>query len=157
MKRRPVLKISVFAGAAALLASLGGLAFARGRGGCGGRGEFMKQMVSSKIDDALDYAKVDESQKTKIHAIRDNVFAELEANRPNREEKMGELKDLFLADKIDQSKVDALRNEHQAKMQKMGDVFEKALVDAHDVLTTEQRAKIVEYAEKHRPRHWGKD
>src|SRR3954466_2383873 len=124
MKRRPVLKISVFAGAAALLASLGGLAFARGRGGmCGGRGEFMKQMVSGKIDDALDYAKVDAGQKAKIEAIRDNVFKELEANKPNKGEKLGELKDLFLADKIDQGKVDALRNEHQAKMQKMGDVF----------------------------------
>lgn len=155
MNRRPVLKLGIFAGVAALLTAIGGFAFARGAGGgCGGRGDFMKRMVSSRIDDALDYAKVDDTQKEKIHVIRDRLFTEFEANRGNRMEKLGDLKELFLADKLDPAKVASIRAEHQAKMQKMGDVVEQAFIEAHDTLTTEQRAKIVEYAEKHRPRHW---
>lgn len=161
MNRRPILKISVFAGAASLLTALGlgGMAWARGGGrfGChgGNRAEFMKKMASMKIDDALDYAKVDDGQRQKIHDIRDRVFAELEKNRPNRQEKMAQLKELFLADRVDDRKLAALKDEHQQKAQAMADVFEKAFIDAHDVLTADQRAKIVEYAEKQRGR-WAK-
>ncbi|HVO30635.1 MAG TPA: Spy/CpxP family protein refolding chaperone [bacterium] len=154
MNRRPILKITLVAGAASLIAALGGIAFAHGAAGRMGanRGAFMKKMVSAKIDDALDYAKVDDAQRTKIHEIRDNVFAEMEKNRPDPKAHMAQVKELFLADKIDTARVAELRAERQAKMEKMGDLIEKALIDAHDVLTPEQRAKVVEYAEKQHSR-----
>ncbi len=156
MNRRPILKGTLIAAALSLLA-VGGIAIAHEGAGrmCamhGGRGAFMKKMVSVKIDDALDYAKVDDAQRAKIHEIRDNVFTEMEKNRPDPKQHLAEVKELFLADKIDTAKVASLRAEHQAWMEKMGDLIEQSLIQAHDVLTAEQRAKVVEYVEKQRSR-----
>jgi Spy/CpxP family protein refolding chaperone len=152
-----ILKISVFAGAAALLSAIGigGAAFAHGKGGmCGMRGEYMKKMATAHIDEAMDYAKVEGPSRDKIHEIRDRLFTEFEKNKPDREAKFKEIAELFQADTLDTAKVAALRAEHQARMQSMGDVVEQAFIEAHDTLTPAQRKAIVEYAQKNRPRHW---
>ena len=65
----------------------------------GGRGPgMMKRMVSAMIDEALEPAQVTPEQRTKIYAVRDRVFAAMEAQRQTRGQHMQQALALFEAD-----------------------------------------------------------
>jgi len=155
MERRTALKFGGLAAVVLGLIGIGGTALARRGGfGChGNRAEFMKRMVSGKIDDALDYAKVEGRAREQVYAARDRVFAALAEAHADRGEHLQQVLELWQADTIDRGKVDALRAERQARMQKVGDAITQGIIDAHDALTPEQRKAVAEYVQKQRARY----
>ncbi len=114
---------------------------------------FFKRMASHRIDAALDAAKVDDSQRARIDAARDRVFAAFEAERPDPGAHFDEALSLFAADTIDQAKVAALRAQHQEVAQRVGDAVVGALQEAHDVLSPAQRRAVVEFVRARHAEH----
>ncbi len=120
-----------------------------GHGGEHAAGGFLKHMASQRIDAALDAAKVDEAQRATIHAARDRVFAAFEAGHQNPGARIEEALALFGEDKLDQARIATLRAEHEAVAAKTAAVIEQAVIEAHDVLTPEQRRAVVEFVHAH--------
>ena len=74
-------------------------AFAQGHMGRGPG--MMKRMASAMIDEALEPAQVTPEQRAKIYAVRDRVFASMEAQRQTRGQHMAQALALFEADMLD--------------------------------------------------------
>jgi Spy/CpxP family protein refolding chaperone len=146
MKRS--VKIGIAVAGVALLATLaGGAALASGRG----PEHFAKRRVTRHIDAALDAVQATPQQRAAIHAARDHVFDSMAATHQDRAGEMAQALALWQADKLDETKVTALRARHVANAQKVGDAIVQAVHDAHDALTADQRQKLAAYAKSHRP------
>jgi hypothetical protein len=123
--------------------------------GHGGRGAaFMKSMISSRINEALDSAKVNEAQRRTIDAERDKVFAVFEQmHNDDPTARINHVLELFAADKLDMAQVNQLRAEHMTRARLAGDTIEHALVTAHDALTPAQRKAIGDFIRANAPHH----
>jgi len=109
----------------------------------GVRGAMMKGFAASKIDDLLDEVDANDAQRTAIEAARDHVFAAFDDNVATAHAAMVEQAlALFSADVLDASKVQALRDEHQARADRIGDAVVQAIHDVHDALTPAQRKQV---------------
>jgi Spy/CpxP family protein refolding chaperone len=117
-------------------------AHAHGGWGHGGRQAIMKRVVTSAIDEVLDEAKVTPPQRATINAARDRVFTAFERSRQDHRSDMDDALSLFESDRIDPSRVAALRGQREAKMKELGDVVQQAIIEAHDTLTPEQRRVV---------------
>jgi Spy/CpxP family protein refolding chaperone len=144
MTRRRI-KISFIALAMALL--VGGITYKSAHAGFGhGRkAAIMKRIVSSHIDEVLDDAKVNDSQRQRIHAARDRVFSAFEDHRQKTGGSMEQALSLFEADQVDANQIAALRSAHEAERKALSDVVTQALVDVHDTLTPQQRRVVTDH------------
>ena len=132
----------------------GGVALANHGGGGGWHGpQRMKARVSERIDDALDAARATPAQKTAVYAARDHVFATFEEGRGDHHAQMEKALSLFVQDKVDPAQIAALRAEHEARAQRIGDAVVQALYDVHDALTPAQRTLVVQWVREHKPAH----
>jgi Spy/CpxP family protein refolding chaperone len=113
-------------------------------------GGFMRHHINSRINGALDAAKVSAEQRAKIEQQRDKVFAAFEENHGQREH-MQKVMTLFEADQIDNAQVKALRDEHDARARATGDAIVAAINEAHATLQPAQRKAVVEYLRAHKP------
>ena len=152
MKRNWKIGISALLGVLLLAGGATAFAFRGAHGGHGGHG-MMKHFVSAAIDDALDEAQVTPQQRDQLHAVRDRTFATLETHMKGRGAHMDEALQLFEADRVDANKVQALRAERETQMKQVGDAIQQAVIEAHDILTPEQRKVVAEYVRSHRPNH----
>jgi Spy/CpxP family protein refolding chaperone len=109
----------------------------------GTRGAMMKRFASSRIDDLLDEVDATDVQRTAIEAARDHVFAAFDDNATGAHAAMVERAlALFSADALDATQVQALRAEHQARAERIGDAVVQAVHDVHDALTPAQRRQV---------------
>lgn len=112
---------------------------------------FVKHMVSERVDDMLDQINATPAQRDTTHAAVQNVFDAVAAGDPAGH--FDEAMTLFAADKLDASKIAALRAQHQAKAQKMGDAIAAAIVKVHDSLNAQQRDQVATIVKQHHGRH----
>ncbi len=150
MKRRTMIGL---AGALAVSLVAGATAYAVGT--APGRHPFMRRIVSAILDEALDEAQVTPEQRATIHAIRDRVFAAVDAMQATRQGHREEVLRLFEADRIDPSQLDAFRRQGEADRQRIADTISQAFVEVHDVLTPAQRKAMADYVRAHRFHHGG--
>lgn len=136
---------------ATLAAGVGAVAY--GAHG-GGRHAIMRRMVSAAIDDALDGANVTAEQRTAIYAARDRVFSAVDAARTQRRAHLEEALRLFEADRPDTAQIEALHRQGEAERQRIRDAVHEAIVEAHSVLTPDQRKVIADYVRAHRLSRW---
>src|SRR6185295_7278606 len=129
LNRRTILTTVAVAGVALVT---GAAAFAHG-GGWRGAG-MMKRMVSAAIDEALEPAQVTPDQRAKIYAVRDRVFAAMEAQRQTRGQHMQQALALF-----------------EAEHRQMADLITQAIGEVHDVLNPVQRRAVADWIRTHRP------
>lgn len=150
-----------------LMALLATLAFAQpggfggGHGGMGGRpglsgggpgmgggpemgGEFGPL---ARLLGALDLT---DAQKEEIRTIMDNAREDIEAIRDAYQgiEPRRELLDLFLQEDLSLSEVQAVFDDIDRVKEETRDIMLEALVDVHDVLTSEQLARLGELVEQ---------
>ena len=119
-------------------------------GGLPTRQGMMRRIITAKIDEALDEAKVTADQRAAISASRDRAFAAVDALRKDRAAHMDEALALFQADTIDQAKLDAFHVEHQAEHDKVRAAITQAIVEVHDTLTHDQRKVVADWIRSHR-------
>lgn len=153
-KRRLGIKVGIVAAALAGLFGFGLLRGAHaGWGHGGGRPAIMKRFVSSAIDEVLDDAKVTPQQRATLNAARDRVFAAFERHHRDHRSEMDEVLRLFESDRVDPTRLAALRSEREGKMKELGDVIQQAVVEAHDTLTPQQRLVVTDRIRSFRASH----
>jgi Spy/CpxP family protein refolding chaperone len=140
------------AGTAGLVGTAGAVAFGAGEGG-GFRHRVMRRVASAMVDDALDAAQATPEQRARIHAARDRVFATLEAERANREAHLEAALRLFEADRPAPAALTALHEQAEAARARVRAAAHDAIVEAHGVLTPEQRKAVAEYVRTHLHAH----
>ncbi len=114
-------------------------------------GDFIKRRVTRHIDAALDAVGANAAQRDAVHAARDHVFATIEDNHRAEKADMDAALGLWTSDRLDPAAIATLRAHHLAAAKKTGDAVVQALLDAHDALTSAQRAKLADFLRSHRP------
>jgi len=159
-KKGRSLTFIVGVGIAAVIAIGTGAAVAQGGGwGMGGHGGGMHGMgmrfAEHRFEKVMDEIDATDDQQDKIWAIVDKTRADL---RPMGREFRGmreEVATLLSAPTIDKAAVEALRVKRLAEVDAASKQAVAALVEAAEVLTPEQRAKLVEEMKDHKgPGRW---
>jgi Spy/CpxP family protein refolding chaperone len=113
-------------------------------------GPMMKQMISARLDEAMNQANVTPEQRTAIVAARDRAFAAMDASRPD-----GRIRDqmlsLFETDRLDVAQLQALHAQEEQRHQQVRVAIAQAIVDVHNTLTPAQRKIVADYVRAHRP------
>ena len=135
----------------AVLATLGaGAAFAAADPGAR-RSRWMKHMIDSRVEDALEDLNATPQQRQVIDQAKNDIVAKLETQMKTHAGRHA-LAQILTADNLDQSALVKLIDERaQAHKALINDLMPD-LVRIHDTLTTAQRRKLAELMEQHR---WG--
>lgn len=118
-----------------------------------GKATIMKRIVSAHIDDVLDDAKVNDTQRQAVYAARDRVFTAFENQRGTHKAHLEEALQLFEADRVDGAKLQSLRAQREAETRQLADVVTQALTEVHDVLTPQQRRVVTDHIRNFRGAH----
>lgn len=121
----------------------------------GGMGSMDPATMGKRIDAMVAYMLADidvtTEQREKIAALAKGVATDMESNREQHMKLRRESLQLFAAPKIDRDRLEKLRVEQM----KLGDAASRrmltALIDGAEVLTPEQRAKLVERRQRRMP------
>ncbi len=126
---------------------LSGFGWRGGHGGCGGGNrdpERMKQFVTWRLDDKLDDLKATEAQRKSIHALKDGLFEDgkqvMEGQQAARAEAFAQL----TSEQPDAQKLHALVDERFEAMRALAHKATDAALEAHKVLTPEQRKVLAD-------------
>lgn len=129
--------------AVAVAAGAGAYAYARSDD-WGGRHKFMRGYIEYRLDRMLTDAGADADQKSKFKSI---VTTTIDEVRPDREARMAmrdEIIKLIEAPTIDRNAIEALRAKQMAQFEERSKAIAKAVADAAELLTPDQRKKLVE-------------
>jgi len=98
-----------------------------------------------------------DQQKADIDKIKQEIKAKRESMKKDRGSKMDDFANAFKQDKLDKETLKSLEQKHEADRQEMKDFMMEEMVKFHDILTPEQRNKVVdkmkEMREKMKDRH----
>lgn len=133
--------------AAAVVAGAGAYAYASNdvsNDGWGGRHKFMRGYMEYRLDRMLTDAGASDDQKSKFKTI---VTTTIDEVRPEREARMAMRDDiikLIEAPTIDRNAIEALRAKQMSQFEERSKAIAKAVADAAEILTPDQRKKLVE-------------
>jgi periplasmic protein CpxP/Spy len=134
-------------GAAVLIGLVGaGAAWASHRAGAVGHrfgAAAMRLHAEFVVDRALRRAEASDEQRQQIEAILERVFDAHKSLRAEREAMREEAAAVLTADSIDRARLEALRARHLQLIEKGSRQVTQAIGDAAEVLTPEQRRKLV--------------
>jgi Spy/CpxP family protein refolding chaperone len=103
--------------------------------------------------------KLDDSQKAKLEKIKDEFLARRPEMIKMREETVKEANDLMRSAEIDRTRLNVLAEKNQTQVNDMIRFVFAKFTEIHDMLTPEQREKLVVMIENHMTdkRHAGKE
>jgi Spy/CpxP family protein refolding chaperone len=93
--------------------------------------------------------KLNDTQKAQLEKIKDEFLAKRPEFGKLREESVKEANELMRSPEIDKAKLNALVEKNQSKANEMIGFFFTKFAEIHDILTPEQREKLVTHIEKH--------
>ena len=125
--------------AGSLVATAGGLAYAKTDGGLAFDPAQMQQRLEKRVDRALNGTDATAEQKKKIAGILSTSFRDTKPLHDRRIENRKAMADAMQAATIDPAKIEALRAERMKIADESSKRFTKALTDAGTVLTAQQR------------------
>ena len=96
---------------------------------------------------------LDAAQTAKLEKMKDEFLAKRPDMVKMREETFNDVKEMMMSPQLDQAKLDARTEKIQAKTSDMIRFISTKIAELHDMLTPEQRNKLVEEMEKHAHRH----
>ncbi|MCD2175263.1 Spy/CpxP family protein refolding chaperone [Rhizobium sp. C4] len=125
--------------------------------GMGGHHGGMMQKVKGgfmehRLTKALDSVDATDEQKQKIKAIFDKARESVADMRGERGQMRDQVKALLEKPVIDRDAVETMRKARVQKMDDASKIMTTAMIDAAEVLTPDQRAKLAKEFEAHRPR-----
>lgn len=110
----------------------------------------VEEHVKSGVDRMLSKIDATDIQRQKVYELRDRLMPDVLAMVSGHYDTMKEVKNLWTSpDKLDPAKLDALCAKRGDEMKAMFHKFNVAAAEFHDLLTPEQRAKLVDMAERH--------
>jgi len=93
--------------------------------------------------------RLDDAQKAKLETIKDEFLALRPWMASMREETVREANELMRSSEIDKAKLEALKAKNRAQADDMIRFLSAKFMEIHDMLTPEQRDKLVKMIEKH--------
>jgi periplasmic protein CpxP/Spy len=106
------------------------------------RAEYYVQHMAKEL-------KLDDAQKAKLEKIKEEFLARRPEMAKMREETVKEANELMRSSEIDKTKLEALTSKNQAQVDDMIRFISAKFTEIHDMLTPEQRDKLVTMIEKH--------
>jgi Spy/CpxP family protein refolding chaperone len=125
--------------AGSLVATAGGLAYAKTDGSFAFDPAQMQQRLEKRVDRALTGTDATAEQKKKVADILSATFKDMKPLHDQRIENRKAMADAMQAATIDSAKIEALRAERMKIADESSKRFTKALTDAGNVLTAQQR------------------
>ncbi len=125
--------------AGSLVATAGGLAYAKTDGGLAFDPAQMQQRLEKRVDKALNGTDATAEQKKKVADILGTTFKDMKPLHDRRVENRKAMADAMQAPTIDPAKIEALRADRMKIADESSKRFTKALTDAGNVLTVQQR------------------
>jgi Spy/CpxP family protein refolding chaperone len=114
----------------------------------GQRAERIVNHIAEKLN-------LNDTQKAKLNAIKDEFMAKAPAMRKTREETFDEVIAFMRSPKIDQDKANALVEKNKTQTDELIRFIFAKYVEFHDMLTPEQREKAAKEMEQWKERHKG--
>ena len=108
-----------------------------------------KAFMERRLGKMLDMLKATDSQRTAIQAIAERMFAEMQPIHQQHKQLHDAIVTAFTADSVDRASVEKLRVQVTALVDQGSQVFSKALLDAAQVLTPEQRKTLAKFVQEH--------
>ncbi len=112
-----------------------------------------EQRMEKRIDHMLDRVKATDEQKQKINTITKSAFTDLQPLHQQRRDLRHKAMALLTQPTIDQAAFEQLQTQQQQLADKISKRRNQALIDAAEVLTPDQRAKLAERWQKHGKHH----
>ena len=129
--------------AAATIAGAGVYAYAN-NDDWGGRRKFMRGYMEYRLDQVLTDVGASDDQKSKFKALVTSTIDEVRPDREARKAMRDEIIKLIEAPTIDRNAIETLRAKQMAQFEERSKTIAKAVADAAEILTPDQRKKLVE-------------
>jgi Spy/CpxP family protein refolding chaperone len=140
--------------AGSLAATAGGVAYARSDDGKGFDPARVQQRIEKRVDRALSGTDATAEQKKKVADIVGLAFKDLQPLRDKRVANRKAMQEALQAPTIDAAKVEAIRAEQMKISDESSKRFTKALTDAGNVLSAQQRqAFFKKWTDRDHERH----
>lgn len=104
--------------------------------------------VTEHVNDLLDDLDATPAQRTQILAIKDRMLASAQKLQADRKTTHDALVAEWKADQVDRAKVHALIDARADELRALAHQAADAAIEAHDVLTPDQRAKVAKKMER---------
>lgn len=140
-------RIVIIGSTTAVVLGAGALAFAGGQDGFGPGGmrhKMMQGFMEYRMDRMLDDVGANDEQKAKIKTILKTAMEEIRPDRQERRALRDGALDLLEAPTIDRAAIEAFRAQEIEKLDAKSKIIAKAVADAADVLSADQRKKLVD-------------
>jgi Spy/CpxP family protein refolding chaperone len=112
-----------------------------------------EQRAARFVEHIADELKLDDAQKVKLDRIKEEFLVKRLEMITERNETYDETIALMKSDRIDQAKFNALIEKSQARTGEAVKFFFTKFAEFHDMLTPEQRTKVVEHLNELREKH----
>ena len=96
--------------------------------------------------------KLDDAQREKLEKMKENFLAKRSDMVKMRQETMDDLNEIMMSPQLDQARLNARTEKIQAHTNDLIRFISTEFAELHDMLTPEQRRKLVEEIEKHEQR-----
>ncbi len=106
------------------------------------RAEYFVKHMASEL-------KLNDTQTAQLEKIKEEFLARRPEMAKLREESVKEANELMLSPEIDKARLDALVQKNTAQLDDFVRFVFSRFADIHDMLTPEQRVKLVSLVEKH--------
>ena len=117
--------------------------------GGGGSPEQHKAFMERRLDKMLGMLNATDSQRTAIKAIAERMFTEMQPVHQQHQQLHDALIAAFTAPSVDRAAVEKLRLQVTALVDQGSQVFSRAMLDAAQVLTPEQRQTLAKFIQEH--------
>ena len=111
----------------------------------------MHAMAMAHVGKMLDQVGASADQKSRIHAILQAGFAPMAGVHADMAKAHGSLHAILTAPTVDRAALEQLRAAEIARLDEASRTMTKAIADAAEVLTPEQRAKLATLVAQHGP------
>jgi periplasmic protein CpxP/Spy len=115
-----------------------------------------EQKAEHVVQHLVTTLKLDADQTAKLEKIKEEFLARRPDMVKMREESFKDIKQMMLSPQLDQARLSARTEKFQAHADDMIRFVSAKFTELHDMLSPEQRSKLVEEMDKHaqRAHHW---
>lgn len=121
--------------------------------GMGRSPEMHRMFMERRLDKALEAIKANDSQRTAVKAVFSRMASEMQPIHEQHHQLHEALGSALSADTVDRTAVEKLRAQAAALFDQGSQVFAKAILDAAQVLSADQRQALIKYMHENRGRH----
>ncbi len=111
-----------------------------------------EQRAERVVQHLVSTLKLDPDQAAKVEKMKEEFLARRPDMVKEREESFKDIKEMMLSPEIDQARLKARTEKIEAHADDLIRFISAKLAELHDILTPEQRAKLVDEMEKHAQR-----